>query len=448
MKRIMYAVLAIFVMLVLTSCGPDEFEYKVHVQTEEDGVSIQNAKVTVSGPGPTKTVLTDAEGNASVYIDADFVDKAGKLTISSEIYEPYTLSVTFSQQSLPQDVALKLATFEYYVHVIDSGTDQAISDVEVSITGSGGLSKTAMTDNNGDASIYIDANMIGKKGVLGVAKGDLFEAYSQEIILLEDVLPARIVLIPKGFTYEVLIKSSENGTPVKDATVLIQPDGSAGISGITDDYGIAKLEIDADVVGRDGVLSVRANGFGDFTNNVMITSDELPDTVQFSGFGPYRIAEFDNCTNTNILGGQMGGAYNSPDSLTEDYVQEDGRGCVAKLEFSIREWAAFWQQLQAADFTPYETLSFDIRADADSNIPDQIKIELKRPGDEIEVIVVSGITTEWQTITVNLSDFGPTGYGNRLSSLTGMSELVFVFTSDLSGRSGIVYLDNITLNPR
>ena len=63
------------------------------------------------------------------------------------------------------------------------------------------------------------------------------------------------------------------------------------------------------------------------------------------------------------------------------------------------------------------------------------------------MLYVSGITADWQTMSVNLSDFGPTGYTAPLSSFVGMEELVFTFEANRSGTDGVVYLDNIGFGP-
>lgn len=142
----------------------------------------------------------------------------------------------------------------------------------------------------------------------------------------------------------------------------------------------------------------------------------------------------------------MGAAYNAPDSLVESYTPETGRGCVARLEYHIADWAAFWMKLQGADLAPYRRLYFDVRADPESGIPGRIKLELKR-GAEVSVQHVSGITADWQTLSVALADFGPAGYGTPVSSWQGVDELVFTFEAGTSGRQGIVYLDNVKFGP-
>lgn len=167
-----------------------------------------------------------------------------------------------------------------------------------------------------------------------------------------------------------------------------------------------------------------------------------PPPVLTSNAPPLVAANFDTCTGTNNLGGPVGAAYNPPDSLKESYVDEANRGCVARLEYTITGWSAFWMKLQSADLTPYSKLVFDVRADPQPGIPRQMKLELKRAG-EVSIKYVAGIGADWKTISVRLADFGSAGYGATVSSWQGMEELTFTFEANQSGREAVVYLDHI-----
>jgi hypothetical protein len=161
----------------------------------------------------------------------------------------------------------------------------------------------------------------------------------------------------------------------------------------------------------------------------------------------FVIADFDSCSGVTEQGGAMGAAYDpsSGDKLVESYIQEVERGCIARLEFDIAGWSAFWIKLQGADLSSYSQLVFDIKADPQEKVPGKVKIELKRAaGQEVSILYISGITTEWQMMSVNLRDFGPS-YADPLSSFTDMEELVFTFEASQSGKTGVIYLDNIAL---
>ena len=120
--------------------------------------------------------------------------------------------------------------------------------------------------------------------------------------------------------------------------------------------------------------------------------------------------------------------------------------CVARLEYKIAGWSAFWLKLQGADLSPYSKLVFDVKADPQAGIPRQMKLELKRGG-EVSILYVSGIGADWKTVSVNLADFGSAGYGAPVSSWQGVEELVFTFEAAKSGPQGVVFLDNLTFVP-
>jgi hypothetical protein len=161
---------------------------------------------------------------------------------------------------------------------------------------------------------------------------------------------------------------------------------------------------------------------------------------------PLAVADYDGCQSINNLGGEMGVAYNPPDSLVESYVEEAGRGCVARLQFDIEDWAAYWLRLEDADLRPYRTLRFDVRADPEPGFTGQMKVELKRKeGAEIVILYVADLGPEWKTVRVDLDDFRPTGTNPPLATRQGVEELVFVFEAAKSGEKGVVYVDNIAL---
>jgi len=154
------------------------------------------------------------------------------------------------------------------------------------------------------------------------------------------------------------------------------------------------------------------------------------------------IADFDSCTGINNLGGGMGAAYdpNTANRLDVTYVQEAGRGCIARLQYNLDAdgWSAFWLQLGGADFSSYNTLHFWIRGEEGSPAPGRIKIELKRANNTEQRITYFplSLTPQGQWISIPLRDF-------KLSSLTQMSELVFTFEAATAGPSGVIVLDRV-----
>jgi hypothetical protein len=160
---------------------------------------------------------------------------------------------------------------------------------------------------------------------------------------------------------------------------------------------------------------------------------------------PSMIVNFDDCDGVTKTLGNMDAIQPGSNSLMVSYKSEEGRGCVARLEYDVADWSAFRIPLMYVDLIPYEQLVFDIKADP-QHIPEKVKIELKRAGgQEVSILDISGITTEWQTMSVNLSDFGPTEFAYPLSSFTTMEELLFTFDLNRSGKEGVIFLDNVAL---
>ncbi len=188
---------------------------------------------------------------------------------------------------------------------------------------------------------------------------------------------------------------------------------------------------------------------GELAWAVVGETDVIKDWERFKMLRPYTppqsmVVNFDSCSGVTKLGGLMGPVYDSSsgDWVAESYVQEAGPGCVVRLEYDIGKWGGFWIRLQGTDLSPYSQLVFDIKTDSQGNAPERTKIELKRAGGQQISILYhpSEITTDWQTMNVNLRDFE-----GSLSSFRDMEELVFVFEANESRKTGLIYLDNIFL---
>ncbi len=139
----------------------------------------------------------------------------------------------------------------------------------------------------------------------------------------------------------------------------------------------------------------------------------------------------------------MGAAYdpNLPSRLTESYVSEPQRGCVARLEYHLADsgWVALWIKLRDANLAPYNTLSFWARVDY--AVATTIKIELKPTGTDYIAFVYQPIklTENWQRFSIPLQRF-------QLNSLTQMKELIFTLEAQqFSTPDGVIWLDAISV---
>jgi LysM repeat protein len=186
--------------------------------------------------------------------------------------------------------------------------------------------------------------------------------------------------------------------------------------------------------------------------NIQYLPDEASAALSAPIIEQLMIADFNSCSGTNNLGGQMGAAYQPPhNQLTEVYITGSDNSCVAKLEYQLKDWGAFWMKLPDVDLSTFQAqngfLTFDIKANAP--LPYGVQIEIKRlcvPNqgcEELSVYYITGITTEWQTRSIPMSGFGSTGWAPPLSTWNGIEELVFTFAYPSGGNNGTVYLDNI-----
>jgi len=86
-------------------------------------------------------------------------------------------------------------SFQYSVHVQakDTGTDISNARVTIEVIGQAPLDE--ITDSNGFARVSIDKNRSGQPGKL-IIQADKYLKYTQNIDLLEDILPDIIQLDP------------------------------------------------------------------------------------------------------------------------------------------------------------------------------------------------------------------------------------------------------------
>lgn len=161
------------------------------------------------------------------------------------------------------------------------------------------------------------------------------------------------------------------------------------------------------------------------------------------------ITNFDNCGTgaglcVNEFGGEMGSAYTPPDSVKESYPAESNHGQVARLDYDVTWWGAFWLKLQGHNISRFCKLAFDVKLDpVPPAIPPDttggsLKVEFKpRGANQPTVYLVRGITNYWQTMSVNFS--------GKTSNFTSMEELVFTLDRKGNRFNGTFFLDNIRL---
>ena len=161
------------------------------------------------------------------------------------------------------------------------------------------------------------------------------------------------------------------------------------------------------------------------------------------------VDDFDRGEKPNALGGDFGSWDKDPTdptqkcSITFDRAQAlGGVGYSLRLDYDVDSpnpaYNGFWMKLQDADLTSYSKLSFYVKGDPVRGHTTSAKLELKN-GKEVGHYTFSGITGDWQLVTIPLSEF------EGITDWSSMSEFVVVF-DDVTATSkiGTLYLDEIS----
>ncbi len=165
------------------------------------------------------------------------------------------------------------------------------------------------------------------------------------------------------------------------------------------------------------------------------------------------IADFDTGDKPNNIGGDFGGWDKDPNDDTQgtkvtfesDDSQGDPSGYSVKLAYDVDSpnpaYNGFWMKLNGEDGTPYNTLNFYVKGDEAIGYTKRFKIELKDMGNKPSAYIVSGVTGDWQKISIPFEKF------RRIEDWSALNELVFVFDDiNTTPKIGAIYLDQITLS--
>ncbi len=165
------------------------------------------------------------------------------------------------------------------------------------------------------------------------------------------------------------------------------------------------------------------------------------------------IADFDTGDKPNNIGGDFGGWDKDPNdesqgtqmSFDSDDSQGDASGYAIRLDYDVDSpnpaYNGFWMKLNGEDATPYNTLNFFVKGDAKAGYTKRFKIELKDMTNKPSAYIVSGVTDQWQKISIPFEKF------RRIENWNALNELVFVFDDiNSSPKTGSILIDQITLS--
>jgi hypothetical protein len=165
------------------------------------------------------------------------------------------------------------------------------------------------------------------------------------------------------------------------------------------------------------------------------------------------IADFDTGDKPNNIGGDFGGWDKDPNdesqgtqmSFDTDDSQGDASGYSIRLDYDVDSpnpaYNGFWMKLNGEDATAYNTLNFYVKGDAKAGFTKRFKIELKDMTNKPSAYIVSGVTDQWQKISIPFEKF------RRIENWNSLNELVFVFDDiNSSPKTGSILIDQITFS--
>jgi hypothetical protein len=165
------------------------------------------------------------------------------------------------------------------------------------------------------------------------------------------------------------------------------------------------------------------------------------------------IADFDTGDKPNNIGGDFGGWDKDPNdesqgtqmSFDTDDSQGDASGYAIRLDYDVDSpnpaYNGFWMKMNGEDATAYNTLNFFVKGDAKLGYTKRFKIELKDMTNKPSAYIVSGVTDQWQKISIPFEKF------RRIENWNSLNEFVIVFDDiNSSPKTGGILIDQVTLS--
>ena len=164
------------------------------------------------------------------------------------------------------------------------------------------------------------------------------------------------------------------------------------------------------------------------------------------------VADFDTGDKPNNIGGDFGAWDKDPNDETQGCqvsFQEgpdatgDKYGYALRLQYDVDSpnpaYNGFWMKLNGYNASAYNAVSFFIKGDAEAGFTPRLKIELKDSANVPSPYLLSGVTGEWQKVTIPFDKF------RKIADWTKLNEFVLVFDDINSNpKSGVLYIDQVT----
>lgn len=165
------------------------------------------------------------------------------------------------------------------------------------------------------------------------------------------------------------------------------------------------------------------------------------------------IADFDTGDKPNNIGGDFGGWDKDPNdesqgtqmSFDTDDAKGETGGYSIRLNYDVDSpnpaYNGFWMKLNGEDATPYNTLNLYVKGDAKAGYTKRFKIEMKDMSNKPSAYIVSGVTDQWQKISIPFEKF------RRIENWNALNEIVIVFDDINSNpKTGSILIDDISFS--
>ncbi len=163
------------------------------------------------------------------------------------------------------------------------------------------------------------------------------------------------------------------------------------------------------------------------------------------------IADFDTGDKPNNIGGDFGAWDKDPNDETQGAqinfedtdALGDEYGYALRINYDVDSpnpaYNGFWMKLNAQDATKYNAVSFFIKGDQEAGFTPRIKVELKDKSNQPSPYLLSGVTNEWQKVTIPFDKF------RKITDWSALNEFVLVFDDINSNpKQGAIFVDQVT----
>ena len=194
------------------------------------------------------------------------------------------------------------------------------------------------------------------------------------------------------------------------------------------------------------LVALMVSGFGIMTHSAL-AADKAPAGNEL------MIADFNTGDKPNNIGGDFGAWDKDPNDTTQgckmSFEQDDAKslagGYSVRLDYSVDSpnpaYNGFWMKFNSEDATPYNTLNFYVKGDAKAGYTKRFKIEMKDMTNKPSAYMVSGVTDQWQKISIPFEKF------RKIENWNSLNEFVVVFDDINSNpKKGSILIDEVSLS--